>query len=108
MGASTVDSPLVYTTTSTPLRWSPWANSAINNSVPPYLFGGTAMNGGAIRATLIGFKLNNTNNDYHTAPEKNNIKSIANKTTNPQKLHKPQIQYKENPIKIKQHHPSDD
>src|SRR5579859_1834821 len=60
MGASTVDSPLVYTTTSTPLRWSPWANSAINNSVPPYLFGGTAMNGGAIRATLIGFKLNNT------------------------------------------------
>src|SRR5579859_2180692 len=61
MGASTVDSPLVYTTTSTPLRWSPWANSAINNSVPPYLFGGTAMNGGAIRATLIGFKLNNTN-----------------------------------------------
>src|ERR1700739_3916117 len=31
----------------------------MNNSVPPYFFGGTAINGGAIRATLI-FLFNNT------------------------------------------------
>src|SRR5215472_4812066 len=39
-----------------PSRCSPRANSATNNSVPPYFLGGTGINGGATRAIRIDKK----------------------------------------------------
>ena len=41
------------TVTWCPRRVSPSARCATNNSVPPYLFGGTGMNGGATMAIRI-------------------------------------------------------
>src|SRR5215469_17194704 len=50
---SMVDSPFAYTVTSTPSAFNPRARSAINNSVPPYSFGGTGIKGDATKAIRI-------------------------------------------------------
>src|SRR5436853_7424802 len=56
MSTGTLDSPLSKTITTIPDCRSPLASSATNNSVPPYLRGGTAIKGGAMRAIFIEIK----------------------------------------------------